>query len=76
MCISDTPDADDCDDATTTIVQTPAMSVVKDVDKPEIDGPTTLTYDITVTNDGNVTMYPSMSDYLECVGCGFVGGSG
>ena len=68
VCISDTPDADDCDDATTTIVQTPAMSVVKDVDKPEIDGPTTLTYDITVTNDGNVTMYPSMSDILNASG--------
>ena len=36
--------------------------------KPEIDGPTTLTYDITVTNDGNVTMYPSMSDILNASG--------
>ncbi len=68
VCISDTPDADDCDDAETEINQTPAMSVVKSVDKAEIDGPTTLTYDITVTNDGNVTMYPSMSDILNASG--------
>ena len=68
VCISDTPDADDCDDATTTITQDPAMSVVKTVDQAVIDGPTTLTYDITVTNDGNVTMYPSMSDILNASG--------
>ena len=61
-------DVDDCDDAETEITQTPAMSVVKDVDQATIDGPTTLTYDITVTNDGNVTMYPSMSDILNASG--------
>ncbi len=58
----------DDDDHTQPLPQNPAMSVDKTVDQAEISGPTTLTYDITVTNDGNVTMYPSMSDVLNASG--------
>ncbi|MFZ2286037.1 MAG: gliding motility-associated C-terminal domain-containing protein, partial [Bacteroidales bacterium] len=44
------------DDATTTITSTPAMTVVKTVDLPVISAPATLTYTITVTNTGNVSL--------------------
>ena len=44
------------DFATTTITQTPALTVVKTVDLPAINAPGTLTYTITVDNTGNVDL--------------------
>ncbi len=44
------------DDATTTITANPAMTVEKTVDITEISAPATLTYTITVTNSGNVSL--------------------
>ncbi len=44
------------DDATTTIAANPAMTVEKTVDLTEISAPATLTYTITVTNTGNVSL--------------------
>jgi gliding motility-associated-like protein/uncharacterized repeat protein (TIGR01451 family) len=44
------------DDATTTIEANPAMTVVKVVDFSEISAPATLTYTITITNTGNVSL--------------------
>jgi gliding motility-associated-like protein/uncharacterized repeat protein (TIGR01451 family) len=44
------------DDAVTTITANPAMTVVKVVDISEISAPATLTYTITVTNTGNVSL--------------------
>ena len=44
------------DDATTTITQTPSLTVVKDVDLTVITGPGLLTYAITVTNTGNTDL--------------------
>ena len=44
------------DDATTTIDANPAMTVEKIVDITEISAPATLTYTITVTNTGNVSL--------------------
>jgi uncharacterized repeat protein (TIGR01451 family) len=44
------------DDATTTITIIPAISIVKTVNLTEISAPTTLTYTITVTNTGNVSL--------------------
>jgi len=44
------------DNATTTINRNAAMTVEKVVDSTEISAPTTLTYTITVTNTGNVSL--------------------
>ncbi len=44
------------DDATTTISRTPSFTIVKDVDLASLSAPGTLTYTITVTNTGNVTL--------------------
>ncbi|SIT11417.1 DUF7507 domain-containing protein, partial [Belliella pelovolcani] len=48
--------ASDSDDATTTITQAPAVSIEKVVDLANISAPQTLTYTVTVTNEGNVTL--------------------
>ena len=42
--------------ATTTITATPAFTVEKTVDQTQITAPGTLTYDIVVTNTGNITL--------------------
>jgi uncharacterized repeat protein (TIGR01451 family) len=44
------------DDATTTITQTPSLTIAKDVDLTNVSAPGTLTYTITVTNTGNVDL--------------------
>ena len=64
--------ADD-DDVTTTIEQSPSISVIKDVDQESVTGDDavaghTLGYSFTVTNDGNVTLHDvDVEDYLEGV---------
>src|SRR5690606_10430444 len=44
------------DDATTTITQSPSVTVTKDVDLTTIAAPATLNYTITVVNTGNVSL--------------------
>ncbi len=53
------------DSATTTITQNPAFTIVKVVDQTNITAPTTLTFTITITNTGNVTLTnPVFTDVL------------
>lgn len=47
---------DKSDDAITTIDDQPAMTVTKTEDSGTITGPGTITYGITISNDGNVTL--------------------
>ena len=44
------------DDATTTINQTPSLTISKSVDQTEISIPVTLTYTIVIANTGNTSL--------------------
>ena len=50
---------------TNTLIPMPALAVVKDADPTAISAPTTINYTVTITNTGNVTLLPTLTDLLN-----------
>ncbi len=57
--------AEECSTVNTPIAQNPSLAITKDVDLASISDPATLSYDVVVTNDGNVDLSPTTSDVVN-----------